>query len=205
MAIHLAGSRSVKQQEILDKTLELVRKNGLAGLTTKKIAEKVGFTEAALYRHFPTKNALINGLIDRLEDMLIGPIREIAGDREVPVEVRLERILSHHAKLVYEQNSLPILLLAEATASGDPELLGRMRSILHEYLSVLEGLIREVQTGGSVDKTPKEDCLSLVLLGAPAALAIRHRLLPDRRLERRFIETLIPYLIETLLLRKGDN
>lgn len=197
--------QSSRQREILDKTLEIVRENGLAGLTTKKIAEKVGFTEAALYRHFPTKKALIGGLMDRLEDMLIMPIQEIASDSTASVEQRLQGILSHHVRLIYEQNSLPILLLAEATASGDPALLSRMRNILHRYLSILEGLIREGRTKGLTEGGPEDDCLALVLLGAPAALGIRHRLLPDERLERRFADTLIPYLVNSLLSKKGER
>jgi len=187
-----------RQQDILACTLALVREHGLAHVTTKLIAERVGFSEAALYRHFPTKQALLLGLMDRLEDMLLGPIRAIAGDGSLPVVRRLEAIIRHHAKLVREQNSLPILLLAEASAADDPALIGRMRSIFYDYLSILEGLVREGQARGEIVHGPEPDCLALLLLGSPAALAIRHRLLPDARSEDRFESTLIPFLIETI-------
>ncbi len=200
MTNRLAQERTPRQNQILDMTLELVRDGGLAHVTTKRIAERVGFTEAALYRHFPTKQALILGLMDRLEDMLVKPIRTIAGNGSLSVEQRLEAIVRHHTTLVREQNSLPILLLAEASVSEDPALLGRMRSIFHDYLSVLEGLIREGQAHNEVVHTPEADCLALFLMGAPAALAIRHRLFPDTRAETRFQRFLIPYLIDSLQL-----
>jgi len=192
-----------RQEEILDRTLELVREAGLGGLTTKKIAERVGFSEAALYRHFPTKQALILGLMDRLEAMLVQPAREIAADGELSIVQRLERIVLRHVRLVREQNSLPILLLAEASASDDPVLLGKMRSIFHGYLSVLEGLLREGQSRGEIGHQAEADCLALVLLGAPAALAIRHRLLPDAHAEDRFENTLLPFLLHALSTTQG--
>ena len=194
---------SARQSEILDRALELVRDNGLAALTTKKVAERVGFTEAALYRHFPSKKALILGLMDRLELMLIEPIRAIARDAGRTIPARLEAIVRHHTWLVREQNSLPILLLAEASVSEDPELLGRMRSIFHAYLSILEGLLREGQSRGEIATGVEPDCLALVLLGAPAALAIRHRLLPDARAEDRFEADLVPFLLTTLATSQG--
>ena len=194
---------SARQSEILERALELVRESGLAALTTKKVAERVGFTEAALYRHFGNKKALILGLMDRLELMLIEPIRAIARDGGRSVAARLQAIVRHHTTLVREQNSLPILLLAEASVSEDPELLGRMRSIFHEYLSILEGLLREGQSRGEIAREANADCLALLLLGAPAALAIRHRLLPDAKAEDRFENTLVPFLLTALSTPEG--
>ena len=194
-----------RQEEILDRSMDLVRESGLASLTTKKIAEKMGFSEAALYRHFPTKKALVNGLMERLDHMLLGPVQQIAADNSLNHTERLKRILRHHTRLVREQNSLPILLLAEASATNDPDLLDRMRSILHTYLSVLEGLVREAQAKGLLPPELHNDCIALLLLGAPAALAIRHRLLPDARLEDRFENTLIPLLTEQLLPTQGGS
>lgn len=192
-----------RQEEILDRAMDLVRESGLGALTTRRIAEKMGFSEAALYRHFPTKKALVNGLMERLDEMLLGPVQQIAADDSLSPPERLKRILRHHVHLVREQNSLPILLLAEASSTDDPALLGRMRSILHSYLSVLEGLVREAQSKGLISGELHNDCIALLLLGAPAALAIRHRLLPDRRLEDRFEDTLIPFLTEQLLPTQG--
>jgi len=198
-----APSNTPRQEEILERTLELVREGGLGGLTTKRIAERMGFTEAALYRHYPTKQALLLSLMDRLEDLLVAPIRAIAGDPSVSAADRLEGMVRHHTKVVREHDSLPILLLAEASASGDTALLDRMRAIFHAYLSLLEGVAREGQRRGEIVDTVQPDCLAMMLLGAPAALAIKHRLLPDARAEDRFEETLIPFLRSRIEPRQG--
>jgi len=196
---------TLRQEEIVDRTLELVREGGLGGLTTKKIAERGGFTEGALFRHYSTKQALLLGLMDRLEDMLLVPIQAVAGDVTLSAPERLERMVRHHTKIVREHESLPIMLLAEASASGDKTLVDRMRAIFHAYLSLLEGVAREGQTSGEVVGDIQPDCLAILLLGAPAALAIRHRLLPDARAEDRFEDLLIPFLMKKIDTTRGSQ
>ncbi len=200
-----ASSPSARQVEIIDRALELVVEAGLAGLTTRRLAARVGFSEAALFRHFPNKQALVLGLMDRLEDMLLEPLRAVAGDSALDAAGRLTAMIRHHTGLVLAHNSLPILLFAEAAASGDDVLLARMRTIVHAYLSLLEGVVREGQATGELAAEPTAECSALLLMGAPAALAIRHRLLPDRRIEARFEELLIPFAVGALAAPGGDR
>jgi AcrR family transcriptional regulator len=183
-----------RQEEIIDRTLELVRERGIGGLTTRKIAEGVGFTEGALFRHFPTKRALLLALMDRLEDLLVEPIAGIAADGTAGAAERLERMVRHHTSVVRQFNSLPIILLAEASVSGDEALVDRMRSIFERYLSLLEEVVRAGQARGEIVGAIQPDCIAMLLLGAPAGLAIRHRLLPDPLAEDRFENMLIPFL-----------
>jgi len=194
-----------RQEEIIERTLELVCEGGLGGLTTRKIAERVGFTEAALFRHYPSKQALLLGLMDRLEDMLVGPIRLIAADSQAGATARLERIIRHHTRVVREHDSLPIMLLAEASASGDPVLVDRMRSIFHSHMSLMEDVVREGQGRGEIISSISANAVAMFLVGAPAALAIRHRLLPDSRAEDHFEQMLIPFLRRSIETGKGSS
>jgi AcrR family transcriptional regulator len=194
-----------RQEEIIDRTLELVHERGIGGLTTRKIAERVGFTEAALFRHYPTKQALLLSLMDRFEDLLVEPIGTIAADGAVSAAERLERIICHHTTVVRQFNSLPIILLAEASVSGDEALVGRMRAIFARYLSLLEEVVREGQERGEVTLALQPDCMAMLLFGAPAGLAIRHRLLPDALAEDRFENLLIPFLRRQIENAEGST
>ncbi len=194
-----------RQNELLEHALALVRDGGFSALTTKRLAERVGFTEAAIYRHFPSKQALILGLMDRIGTMLLGPVGEIARDEGLPVAERLRRIVRHHTQIIREHRGLPILLLAEASVSNDEALIDRMRTIFRGYLSVLERLIRQGQAAGELVPSPSPDALALMLVGPPAALAIRLRLLPDVQAEDRFGETLVPFLVGVLRNGAGKD
>ncbi len=193
-----ASTRDSRREEILDRALDVILEVGLGKLTFRRIADKIGFTEAAMFRYFPSKKALILSLMDRLDAMLLGPIREIAADADTPPARRLEAVLRHHVALVVRHNSLPMLLLAEATASGDPRLLARMRRILADYLEILRKIVDQLPAADRPGALPPGDCLALMLLGIPSALAIRHRLLPDPAEERRVSEELVPFVVTML-------
>ena len=191
-----------RQEEILDHTLELVRDAGLAGLTMKKIAERVGFTEAAVYRHFPSKRALLLGLVGRLEGMLLGTVRAIAHDPALPAPAKLEAILLHHIGLLVATDGLPILLLAEASASGDEALVARIAAVLRQYLDLLAQVLGEIPPAAGL---PPAQRSALLFLGLPAALALERRILGAEAADAEAIAELVPFLVRRLTRGAEDR
>ena len=187
-----------RQDQILDRASELATESGLGELTMRRIASRVGFSEAAIYRHFPTKQALLLALMDRLEAQLLHPIRAIATAPDVPAIVRLQQIVQHHLSLVLVRHSLPIQLLAEASAAGDPMLLTRMRAIMRGYLDTLMAVVREAMPAGSLPADTDPSIVAMWLLGGPAAMAIQHRLRLDPSVERRVEGELVPFMFRML-------
>lgn len=56
---------------------DFVDEHGLESLTMRSLGEKMGVDPTAVYRHFPTKEGLVNALVDRL----LGAVREDAAAR----------------------------------------------------------------------------------------------------------------------------
>ncbi len=179
----------------MDQTFELVRERGFAGLRIRLIAERVGVTEGALYRHFPSKDAILLALVDRIEGKLLEPIRKIASRPDPSPRDKLEQILRHHLRTLIETRSLPLLLISEASFSDHDELRERTRQLMSSYLGTLETLAGELEDRGML--TPKE--VALLLLGLPAAVALSHRLLPDEKLAARLVGTVAHEYIRLLL------
>jgi len=184
-----------RQDEILDRTIELLREAGLAGLTMKKVAERVGFTEPAIYRHFPNKQALLVGVAGRLSKLFLGPVRAISEETDTPPLDRIERIVAHHVGLIMDLDGIPILLLAEATATEGP--LGRkMAEIAGTYLEIVGRLAAEIpRPPGS----PPADIAVLPVLGLAAAVALERRMLSEQRLTRDKALELTRYVVRRLL------
>ena len=136
---------SPRQSEILDRALDLIRAEGLAGLTMGKVADLMGFSEPAMYRHFKTKQDLVLGIIQRLEVDMIDPMRTIAARSDRPVVERISDILLHHLNLIADNNALPILLFAEASVSPDERLGRAMAEVFRAYEDLLRSLIQEGQ------------------------------------------------------------
>jgi TetR/AcrR family transcriptional regulator len=194
-----------RREQILDRASELATEAGLGQMTMKRIAARVGFSEAAIYRHFATKQALLLGLMDRLETQLLVPVRAIAATSDLAPTARLQQIVQHHLSVVLERHGLPIQLLAEAAAAGDPALLSRMRGIMRGYVDILNRLAGEAVASGHLSPDIDPGVLAVWLLGGPAGMAIEHRLRLDPALERRVEGTLVPFMFQVLLRQDGTS
>src|SRR3954471_6839617 len=72
------------RQEILDAALDLFAVGGFFGTSMRQIATEVGVRESALYHHFPSKEAILHGLLAEL-----GPARaEVLTQVDVPALVK---------------------------------------------------------------------------------------------------------------------
>jgi AcrR family transcriptional regulator len=162
----------------------------------KKVAERVGFTEPAIYRHFPNKQALLVGVAERLSRLFLGPVRTIAEETDKPPLDRIEQIVAHHIGLIVDTDGIPVLLLAEATASGEGELARKMAGIAGAYLEIVGRLAAGIpRPPGS----PPTEIAVLPVLGLAAAVALERRMLPERRLTRDKALELARYVVRRLL------
>src|SRR3954470_24678212 len=195
-------SSTPRQEEILDRTFELVRESGLANLTMKKVAGRVGFPEPARYRHFPKKQALILGLLGRLESLLLPVIEAAAAREDLPPVERLERIVVHHLGLILRTDGLPFLILAEASATGDEVVIGRMRSIVTRLRAAMDNVFDEIP---AVPGEPPRRQMALPLIGFSIATAIQRRVLPAMSLPEEETLALARFLVRRILGAPGSG
>lgn len=66
---------SVRREQILDAACELFAELGFTGTTTKQLSEKVGCSEAIIFRIFPTKDAIFEALFDEWKQADVNPQR----------------------------------------------------------------------------------------------------------------------------------
>ena len=86
----LAERREATRLEILDAAWETARRDSLAGLTLREVAERVGMQPPSLYSHFASKNAIYDAMFEQAWRTLI---EEIPGWIEnLPTEPRARLI-----------------------------------------------------------------------------------------------------------------
>ncbi|HET9211353.1 MAG TPA: TetR/AcrR family transcriptional regulator [Thermoanaerobaculia bacterium] len=185
-----------RQEEILDRTFELVRESGLANLTMKKVADRMGFTEPALYRHFPNKQALVLGLLGRLESLLLPEIEAAAAREDLPPVERLERIVLHHLGLILKTDGLPFLILAEASALGDEVVIGKMQQVMGRMRAAMDRVFDEMP---EVPGEPPRRRLALPLVGFSIATAVQRRMIPQMSLSEEETLDLARFLVRRIL------
>ncbi|MDP5205936.1 nucleoid occlusion factor SlmA, partial [Alishewanella sp. SMS9] len=73
--------RANRKEDILQALAAMLQSNSNGQrITTAALAEKVGVSEAALYRHFPSKARMYEGLIEFIEDTLLSTVNAISDE-----------------------------------------------------------------------------------------------------------------------------
>jgi len=137
------NGNSGRRREILEALAKLFEAQPCGRVTTAALARELGISEAALYRHFPSKARMIEGLIEFIEDALFGRIRVIL--QETPeAGARLYQIAAL-ILLFAERNPGMVPLLTGDALVGETE---RLRLRIGQLYERLETQFRQVLREG---------------------------------------------------------
>lgn len=135
-----------RKQQILEALAQELESSPGERITTAGLAKAVGVSEAALYRHFPSKAKMFEGLIEFIEDTIFTIVNQILNEQK-SATVRTEAIL----KLVLgfaERNAGISRLLAGDVLVGETE---RLRQRISQFYERLETQLKQVLREGEMN------------------------------------------------------
>jgi len=128
-----SGRAAKTRWKLLDATAELLAERGYSRLSTAAVAERAGVAHGTLFRHFPTKSALMAATTERvLEDVVgqfLGMAREFAGQPE-PIDQALRAVWS-----LFRSERLQATLELYVAARTDEALREALRPIFTTHRS----------------------------------------------------------------------
>lgn len=127
------GARDAVRRRIVEVALELIAAHGFAATTTREIAERLGFTKAALYYHFRSKDDLLAAIVAPAVDDLTAlveaaPPHPSTADRRRVLEGYVD-VVEAHRDLVRVLSNDPSINGRTALAAALP-LYGRLQQVL---------------------------------------------------------------------------
>ena len=200
MTSPVISRRQQRRTEILAAALDLLKASGFGKLTMKKIASRVGLSEAALYRYFDTKDELIFAIHGYISDEFTGGAREIVESPDLNAAEKCEASWLLFLEIYQKYNGFPLRLFAEVIARGDEVHLQRLRDIIAGHHEMMEELLSEA-IGADCPISPRE--FQWVMRGVPLALATWGYLLGDQEDWTRVSNELVPFLMRCLT--GGEN
>lgn len=133
-----------RRQQILEALAHMLEANPGNRITTAALAKQVGVSEAALYRHFPSKAKMFEGLIEFIEDSLFQRVAIILKE-EPSAARRCEQMLSLLVNFAERNPGISRILTGDALA-GEAERLHQRVVQLHDRLEAqLRQIIREAE------------------------------------------------------------
>ena len=114
---------------ILQSLASMLEERNLAKITTALLAEKSNVTEAALYRHFPSKKKIYSGLVDFCEQNLFELIANINSSEESNL-IKAKKILVVLVTFCEKNPGLARLLTREAFSVDETSLDERIKLLM---------------------------------------------------------------------------
>lgn len=128
-----------RRDQILQALAHMLESNPGARITTASLAKAVGVSEAALYRHFPSKAKMFEGLISFIEETIFSRVSRILQDFDRADE-RCEKTLTLVLTFA-EKNPGMCRLLSGDALSGETE---RLRQRIHQFFERLETQFKQI-------------------------------------------------------------
>lgn len=132
-----------RREEILQALAQMLESSqGSQRITTAKLATHVGVSEAALYRHFPSKTKMFEGLILFIEDSLLSRINRILNE-EKDTMTRLQLILQLLLVFGERNPGLTRIMTGHALMFEQDKLQARINLLFEKIESQLRQVLRE--------------------------------------------------------------
>lgn len=151
--------RPSRQAEILDAALAVFAEHGYDAARVRHIAERAGVSDAALYRHYRSKEAVAEDLFATHMRRSAEAFRAIATDTTMSVEARVKQLAIENLR---ERNDQPN---AHAFVLGHQHrFLSALPADFPYPIRILDALIAEGQADGTITPGPPR-LLSALILG----------------------------------------
>jgi AcrR family transcriptional regulator len=157
-----------RRREIADAALRIVAEQGLARFTVAAIAREVGVTDAALFKHFATKEAIVLAVLDRVEEILFEGFPPAGPD---PL-ARLGRFFERRVGVVREHPGIARVIGSELLAQvAPPEGVARVAAFRRRSRAFVRRTLEEARRAGALAPGLEPDAAAVLVLGAILALA----------------------------------
>ena len=135
-------SKPSRRQQILEALAQELESRPGVRITTARLAEVVGVSEAALYRHFPSKAKMFEALIEFAEESVFGLATRILSE-ESDAARRCERMLTMLLTFSDRNPGITRVLLGEALVGEHERLRVRVAQFFDRLETQLKQILRE--------------------------------------------------------------
>ncbi|MDA8360483.1 MAG: nucleoid occlusion factor SlmA [Gammaproteobacteria bacterium] len=134
--------RGERRQDILQALAQQLEEAPGAPVTTAALARAVGVSEAALYRHFPSKARMYDALFGFVEETIFSRMNRICEEQQA-AESRLKQMLTLWLVFADRNHGLAYLLQGAALAGEADRLRERLAQIYERFETHLRQVLRD--------------------------------------------------------------
>jgi AcrR family transcriptional regulator len=183
-----------RRTEIADAALKVIGERGVAALTMATLASEVGVTSGALFRHFASRDEILEEVAARVVELMEASFPEPG----LPPLERLRHLFLARAETVGRYAGIPRLLFSDQFAKALPESASlQIRSLVRRTRLFMLEILREAASRGEIRGDLAPEDLLVPVMGSLQHLAFLSSL-PKEGLPRGNSEHVLATLLTLL-------
>jgi len=156
---------TARQMDIIEAAIKIIAQGGYEKLTTKNLAAQLQFTEAALYRHFPSKHELVKMVLCHFENISCEVLVRIRNEQLNPLD-SIRRFVLNRYELFSENPDLAKVMFSEEFFKNDLSFAEQYKSIMHIHREEVIGYIKAAQKTGNINQAYTPNHIFQIILGS---------------------------------------
>lgn len=154
-----------RQLEIIEAAGEILNESGIAGLTTKNLAAKIGFSEAALYRHFKGKQEIVLTMLKYLSKNMDERLTNSVKDIDSP-DAKLKAVFNNQFEFFKKNPHFLVAIFSDGLFEESKAINEAILQIMSTKRNHLLKIIQEGQKQKQFNDTLTADDLVHIIMGS---------------------------------------
>jgi len=152
--------------------IDLAAEQNPGDITTTAIAQRMGLTQGALFRHFPNKSAILEAVMAWVAERLLARVDKAAASSASPI-VALEAVFMTHIQFVSKHPGVPRMLFGELQQAKETLAKKMAQSLIQRYSEKLHGLLEAGKAEGELDADLDVDAAATLFIGTIQGLVMQ--------------------------------
>lgn len=162
----------------VEAVVELAGSVNPSEITTAAIAKHMNVTQGALFRHFPSKDAIWRAAMEWMAERLLGRIDRAAQGIDSPVAA-LRAMFMSHVEFVIEHPGVPRMMFGELQRAEASPAKDMARTLIRRYGDRLRALLERGKAGGEIAPEVDVEAAATLFIGTIQGLVMQSMLSGD--------------------------
>ena len=147
---------AVRRAQIADAAGRLIVRYGSEHITVRRIADEIGITEGAIYRHFKSKRDILFLMTDMAEDNLLEDLSNLDMENAQSLDI-LHDAYQRTVRRIVSRKGFYFQLIAEIISFGDKKLNDKAFGFIVKYTSRIKDIIKAGVQSDELEKNLDAD------------------------------------------------
>ena len=176
MKISDTNTFTERQIEIMQAATQRIDKHGIQDLTIKNLAADLALSEAALYRHFKSKNDILTGLLNYFILEMEVRLSAIIGQVEVKAEDLLKEVFDSQLRSFVKNPAIVSVIFSEGIFQFNKDLNTRVMEMMKLMQLNIQSVISKGIDAGQIREITDPSTITTIIMGSMRMTVLKWKL-----------------------------